>query len=141
MQCDGSSGVGNISFGPGVTIKADTQVYQAGDGAGGGGTMAHVDFLLNAPVFQNTAGLTAPNSFTYRQDLSIASTDVPLIAPGAYNIRSDDGAVALPGLALPGTLDVVANGPITQVGGLGVDGAATFKTLNDAGSAMDEGAS
>ena len=131
----GTDGSGNISFGnPGIIIDANTQSYQAGDGTGDGST-ATADLVHNAPVFNNYAASGAPASFTFRQDASITAGEVPLIVPTtAYTIESDDGSVQLPGLNLPGNLDVTANGPITQTGtGLQVGGTATFAagTAND----------
>jgi len=123
----GTDGTGNISFGPGVTIDANTQSYQAGDGTGGGGTTATADLVDNAPVFDNYSSSGAPATFTFRQDASITAGEVPLIVPTAtYTIESDDGSVQLPGLNLPGNLNVTADGPITQTGGLQVGGTATF---------------
>ena len=121
----GTDGSGDLTFGPGVTVRADTQSYRAGDGPGGG-TAAQADLTGNGTIFQNTAGSGAPNSFTYRQDASIASGNIPVISPASYVIESDDGTVQLPGLALSGTLQVTANGDITQNGAITVGDTATF---------------
>ena len=130
----GTDGSGNITFGPAVIVRADTQSYQAGDGSGGAGTAAQADLTGNSTIFRNTAGSGAPNSFTYRQDASIANGDIPVIAPASYVIKSDDGSVQLPGLALPGDLQVTADGAITQSGApVSVGGTATL----EAGSAND----
>ena len=128
----GTSGTGDTTFGAGVTVRADSQSYQAGDGNGGAGTAAKVDLVNGNPVFNNTAGLGAPANFTYRQDAPIGPTEIPAAAqfggvmPAALALQSDDGGVTLPALALPGTLQVTANGPITDNGALTVAGATTL---------------
>ena len=132
----GTSGSGDTTFGPGVTIQADTQSYQAGDGHGGAGSAAVVNLVGNAPTFQNTAGVAAPGSFTYRQDGAIAATDLPGAAqfggtpPAAYVIRSDDNGVQLPAITLPGTLQVTASGNITENGALDVSGGASTFSID-----------
>jgi filamentous hemagglutinin family protein len=134
----GSDGVGNMSFGAGVQVNADSQTYRAGDGVAGAGTGANVNLTGNNPDFRNTAGAAAPTSFTYRQDGAIADTDIPAAArfggtqPGAYTIRSDDGGVQLPAMTLPGTLQVIANGDITQSGALDVSSGSSTFTINTA---------
>ena len=96
----GASGAGDTTFGS-VTINADTQSYQAGDGTGGAGTTAKVDLKTNSPLFKNTAGTAAPSTFTYRQDASIVDVNIPAASqfagtpPATYTIQSDDGSIIL----------------------------------------------
>ncbi|HUI05694.1 MAG TPA: filamentous hemagglutinin N-terminal domain-containing protein [Verrucomicrobiae bacterium] len=93
----GVSGLGNTTFGAGVQINADSQSYQAGNGTGS----ATVDLHGNTPMFQNTAGTAAPDSFTFQQDAAIADADLPDLSqfggtvPATYTIQSDHGAVTL----------------------------------------------
>ena len=100
----GTDGAGDLSFGPSVTINADTQEYQAGDGQGGSGPSltAKVDLLTQTPQFRATAGgSAAPLSFTYRQDAAIADAVIPdasqfgATTPQAYILQSDDGAITV----------------------------------------------
>ncbi|HEV2394452.1 MAG TPA: filamentous hemagglutinin N-terminal domain-containing protein [Verrucomicrobiae bacterium] len=132
----GLTGLGNITFGPAVVVKADTQSYQAGDGHGGGATST-ADLLSNGPLFENTAGLAAPVSFTYQQDAAILAGNLPPSAqfiggqPLAYVIRSDDGAVQLPALTLPGSLQVISAGDITQLGALSVMSGGSSFSIED----------
>ena len=137
----GMSGSGNTTFRLGVTIDADSQSYQAGDGPGGG-TTSTVDLVGNNPTFLNTAGSAAPLSFTYWQDAAITALNIPAASqfggafPAALVFRSDDGGVQLPALTLPGTLRVTANGDITETGALTVPGGSTFTIETGTGSVL-----
>jgi filamentous hemagglutinin family protein len=138
----GTDGVGNLAFAGGaggITINANSQSYRAGNGTGTGAGGAIVDFHPTGtdPSFRATSGGTAPpTDFTYRQDHSIAAADLPLAGrfgsalPSAYTIQSDGGSVNLPGMTLPGSLQVIAGGgDITENGALLVAaGSATFTT-------------
>ena len=113
----GTAGPGDTTFGAGVQINADSQSYRAGDGTG----TATVDLIGNTPAFRNTAGTTAPTTFTYRQDAGIADADIPDASqfggtvPATYTIQSDKGAVTLDTGAKVGgsTLTLSASGTLT----------------------------
>jgi filamentous hemagglutinin family protein len=97
----GTDGTGSLDFGAGVDINADTQLYRAGDGLGGGGAAATVDLSGNTPNFSDSAGSAAPVNFTYRQDAAINDAAIPGAArfggspPTTYTIRSDEGSITL----------------------------------------------
>ena len=132
----GTDGVGDLAFGSGVTMNANSQSYRAGNGTGTGAAGAIVDFHPGGtdPSFRATSGGTAPpTAFTYREDHSIAAADLPAAGrfgsalPAAYTIQSDGGSVTLPAMTLPGTLNVSAGGgDITESAALTVAGTATF---------------
>jgi filamentous hemagglutinin family protein len=90
----------SITFGSGVTMQADSQSYQAGNGSGGAGSLAVVNF--NNATFQNTAGTASPLGFTFEQDATITDTEIPAAAqfgggtpPMTYTIQSLDGNLTL----------------------------------------------
>ena len=64
----GTSGTGNLAFGPSVELDAPTIVLRAGDETGGG-TGAMVD-LSKGPTISSTT------SFTLEQDATVSDTDV-----------------------------------------------------------------
>ena len=81
-------------------MQADTQTYQAGNGLGGAGSLAVVNF--NHASFQNTAGTSTPLAFTFEQDATITDTEIPSAAqfsgstpPTTYSIHSLDGDLTL----------------------------------------------
>ena len=95
----GTSGTGNLTFGPGVTINANSQDYEAGSGTG---TTAVADLVTNAPSFRNTAGTAAPVMFTDRQDASVTASVVADSGrfggalPTTYLIQSIQGSITTP---------------------------------------------
>ena len=122
----GTSGTGNISFVSNPTIQADTQTYQAGDGAG---TTASVDLVTDVPIFKNQVGTIAPNSLTLEQDAPVSDSSIPaatqfpgFIPPATYKIESDGGSVTL------STFSKVAGTDLTLDGatGVGITSAATL---------------
>lgn len=132
----GTDGSGNIGFGAGVSILADTQSYQAGSGAGAAAT---ADLGTNTPAFSNTAGLAGPNSFTHRSDGNVTdallASGFPNGTPTSYSIISDGGSVAVStpakvvntNLTLNGATGVTIGGAI-NVASLDVTGATTLST-------------
>lgn len=96
----GTDGSGNITFGDGVEIRAATQSYRAGDGAGDEAAVS-VGSAGNTYFFRSGAADEAPLSFTHRQDATIPDWNLAApaqfggAAPANYAIRSDGGAVTL----------------------------------------------
>jgi hypothetical protein len=117
----GTAGSGNLSFGAGVTVNADVQSYQAGDGTAGGGAGSAADLTANAPNFRNTAGSAAPSTFTYLQDAAITDVNIPVVAqfggtaPADYTIQSDDSTLIMttPAKVAGSALTLFANGNLT----------------------------
>ena len=63
---------GNITFGSGIAVDADSQTYQAGNGSGS----SAVDFSgTSGSTFADTAGTANPVNFTYEQDASITDSE------------------------------------------------------------------
>ena len=90
----------STTFSPGVTMQADTQSYQAGNGSGGAGSLAVVNF--NNATFQNTASTATPLAFTFEQDANITDAEIPASAqffggtpPTTYTIQSLEGNLTL----------------------------------------------
>ncbi len=97
----GISGAGDLSFGAGVTVQADSQSYQAGIGNGGSAAGPQAFLSLNTPNFWNSAGTASAVTFGYRQDGSVA-TYIPAASqffngtpPANYSIRSDGGNLTI----------------------------------------------
>jgi len=80
----------NLSFGPGVTISAPTQIYRAGTGSGNF-VSDSIDDLTNSPNFGT------PTNLTIRQDASLSDTRLPAFStlPANYTIESDGGTLTL----------------------------------------------
>jgi len=93
----GTDGSGNISFGAGVTNRADVQLYQAGNGAGS----ASANLTGNTPQFRNSAGTGAPVGFGYQQAASISDANLPTAAqfggaaPSNYVLWVDNGDLTI----------------------------------------------
>ncbi len=98
----GSDGVGNLSFSAaGVDLNSASITLRAGDGTGGGGTLATVNALTNSPSFHGAAGgATSPTTYVHRQDGNITVSQIA--APSQfqaatnvqgvnYTLQSDDG--------------------------------------------------
>ncbi|MEN3943907.1 filamentous hemagglutinin N-terminal domain-containing protein, partial [Prosthecobacter sp. SYSU 5D2] len=130
----GTDGTGDLSFGAGVTVQANTQSYRAGNGAGGG-TAAVANLVTNNPAFRNTAGAAAPVSFTHRQDAAIADANIAAAAqfggtvPATYTLQSDDASIIL------STVAKVAGSALTLNAGtnLTLGGALNLASLNATG--------
>jgi len=117
----GMETLGNLSFGPDMTLRADEIRLVAGDGVGGnaGESASRIDLSPAggaAPSFESLSG--APLTFVYRQDASIAQADLPDLTthfggnvPGRLAIRSDDGQITLN--ELPAITDPLA-APVLQ---------------------------
>jgi filamentous hemagglutinin family protein len=105
----GSSGTGNLTFGAGVDLSADTIALGAGNGAGA----AIVDALTNLPQFHGSAGgATSPSTFVFRQDAAITtSTDLPTLA------QFGSGSVAGVDYSLNSTNGVVTVDDATRIAG------------------------
>ncbi len=94
----GIGGSGDLTFAGVSQVNADSQSYQAGSGAG---NTAVANLTGNNPQFRNSAGAAAPNTFTHRQDASIADADIAAVsqfggtAPASYTIQSDGGSLTL----------------------------------------------
>jgi hypothetical protein len=112
----GSAGTGTFVIGPGVTVRADSQAWQSGDGVAGSATTSTADLVTNAPGFRDAGGTNAPRAFVLRQDGAVTDATVPAAAqfggapPTVYTILSDDSTLtltgAVTGLAGPGTTNL-----------------------------------
>lgn len=112
-----TSGAGGFGIASGLTFRADTLIWQAGDGPGGS-TGAAADLVTNAPAFRNAAGTAAPNVFVFHQDAGINDGNVPTAAqfggttPASYTLISDDGGLSLTTATVAGanttTLNLIA---------------------------------
>ncbi|TWT82310.1 Dockerin type I repeat protein [Planctomycetes bacterium CA13] len=99
----GTDGTGSIQFSSvGVNLSSDTIDLRAGDGTGGTGTLSSIDVNTNLPMFRNSAGTAAPDTFNYRVDATILDTDLPdatqfagAALPTNYGLQSDDGDVSI----------------------------------------------
>lgn len=97
----GSTGTGGFVIGTGLTVRADTQTWQAGDGAGGAGTTAAADLTTNAPGFRDASGSDTPRTFVLRQDAAVTDATLPALAqfgsapPPNYTVVSDDAALTI----------------------------------------------
>jgi hypothetical protein len=151
MASAGTSGTGNLTFGAGVTINADTQDYEAGSGTG---TTAVADLVTNTPTFLDTAGTAAPVLFIYIQDANIAAATVPQpnqfggALPTTFRIQSNQGSLTTPTAAIvtsPSTsLTLTAHtavtinwsttiGALTVMAGTGITVAQFFSVTGNAG--------
>jgi hypothetical protein len=96
----GATGGGKTAFATGVSIGADIQTWQAGDGTGGLGS-ATIDLVTHAPSFRNAAGTAAPGIFVLRQDGDVTDGTIPALSqfgtstPANYTIISDDATLTL----------------------------------------------
>jgi len=96
----GATGSGAYAISSGRTFRADVQVWQAGDGAGGL-TTAAIDIVTDAPAFRDAGGANAPKTFVLRSDGAITDATIPAAAqfgpavPANYSIISDDSTLTL----------------------------------------------
>ncbi|HEX4611758.1 MAG TPA: hypothetical protein VH092_26410, partial [Urbifossiella sp.] len=132
----GTSGTGAISFPAGTTIRADTQIYRNGDGPGLL-TTAAVDLHTNVPQLRNSAGTTAPVSFTLRQDAAITDATLPAAAqfggtfPKSIALVSDDGSLTLNSTAVAGaqTTSLLLSAAQTVTIGTAIDAPVSIVRL------------
>jgi len=100
----GADDTGDLTFGAGVTLSADSISLRAGDGQNLGDLNLAVVNFTNSPDFLGTGGAgTSPDAFTWRQDASIFNFfSGPLagdfgggLAGLDYTIRSDAGNLVI----------------------------------------------
>jgi hypothetical protein len=144
----GAGGTGSIVFPAGVVIRADSQTYRAGDGAGLL-TTAAVDLLTNAPQLRNAAGTAAPVAFALRQDESLTDATLPAAAqfggsfPRSIALVSDDGALTLNSTTIAGaqTTDLLLSAAQTLTLGAAVNApTATVRLRSSAGAVVQTAA-
>ncbi len=138
----GTSGTGNLSVGPGVTVQADNQSYQAGIGDGSSAS-ASANLTQNQPQFWNSAGTASPSTFSYRQDAGMNDINIPAASqffdgstppPVNYSIRSDGGSVTI------STGNNFANSVLTLAapnGSVTVDGRLDLTSLDVSAKSID----
>lgn len=98
----GTDGTGDLTFTvAGIEVLGTSITLNAGDGTGGGGTAAIVDYTTNGVIFRGlSGGGTSPTSFTHEQDASITNALIALASqfgngPAGmnYTLCSNDGSV------------------------------------------------
>ncbi|MBL7142763.1 MAG: hypothetical protein ISS76_00875, partial [Phycisphaerae bacterium] len=89
----GIDGIGDVTFGAGVTLDAPIVTLQAGDGLGGNDTTAQVDILTNTPTVAANSLLTVKQDGQMGNDVIPWNPNVTNNATIDLNLQSDDSSI------------------------------------------------